>query len=105
MCISKNEISQRIADWRSLKALIEEAQNNLKAIEYEVIEFLEETEECEAKDKKGKPIRQFIGSDFKATYAEQSRETVDKEEVKKLLTEEDFQKVRKESHFGVLRIK
>ena len=42
---------------------------------------------------------------FKATYSPQSRETVDKEEVKKLLNAEQFKMVSKISVFNVLRIK
>lgn len=71
----------------------------------EIIEFLQETEECKTKDKNGKEILRYIGSDYKATYSEQVRENVDKEAVKKILSTEDFEKVRKESHFNVLRIK
>lgn len=104
MCISKQELDKKIADIRSLKALKEETENELKALEYEVIDFLTETKECETVDRKGKPIRQYIGNDFKATYTEQTRETLDKETVKKLLGKEGFEKVRKESRFSVLRI-
>lgn len=70
-----------------------------------MITFLQETEECKTTDKNGKEILQYIGSDYKATYSEQTRETVDKDAVKKILSEEEFDKVRKESHFNVLRIK
>lgn len=105
MSITKIELNQKVAEIRSLKALKEETENTISALEHEVIAFLEENEECEATDKKGKPIRQYIGADYKATYAEQTRETVNKEEVKKLLSAEDFEKVRTESHFKVLRIK
>lgn len=70
---------------RSLKALREETENAIKALEMEVISFLQETEECRTTDKNGKEILQYIGSDYKATYSEQSRETVDKEAVKKNL--------------------
>ena len=52
------------------------------------MEFLNETEGCEAVDKKGKPIRRFIGNVFKATLSKRERETVNKEEVKKLLSED-----------------
>lgn len=105
MCIAKNELNSKVAEIRSLKTLKEETENAIKALEHEVINFLDETEECEAVDKKGNPIRLFIGPDYKLTYAEQTRETVDKEAVKDLLSVEDFEKVRKESRFGVLRIK
>lgn len=105
MCITKKEVESRINEIRSLKTLKEETENAIKALEMEVIQFLSETEECKTTDKKGKEILQYIGSDFKATYAEQTRETLDKEAVKNLLSEADFNSVRKESSFKVLRIK
>lgn len=40
----------------------------------------------------------------KATYTPQERETVDKAEVKKLLSKEDYQKVSKVSYYSVLRV-
>lgn len=52
----------------------------------------------------GSPILKFIGDSRKATYSEQTRETVDKAEVKGLLSEEDYQKVSKVSRYKVLRI-
>ena len=63
-----------------------------------------ETEGCEAVDKKGKPIRRFIGNVFKATLSKRERETVNKEKVKKLLSEDDYAKVSKVSSYPVLRI-
>lgn len=104
MCITKKELNEMVAEIRSLKALKEETEDAIKALENEVISFLEETEECEALDKKGNPIRRYIGTNYKVTYAWQSRETVDKVEVKKLLNDEDYQKVSKISTYPVLRI-
>lgn len=105
MCISKKELESKIAEIRELKMMKEEIENQIKAVENDVIGFLIENDECKTEDKKGNPIRQYIGTDFKATYASQSRETVDKEAVKKLLDAEQFKKVSKISAFNVLRIK
>ena len=105
MCILKSELEKKVQEIRSLKTLKEETENAIKALELEVITFLQETEECKTTDKNGKEILQYIGSAYKATYSEQTRETVDKEAVKKILSTEQFEKVRKESHFNVLRIK
>lgn len=104
MCISAkemNETMQAIKEWEKVK---EEAEANIAPLKAKAIEFLQETEECEAVDKKGKPIRKFIGTLFKATYSPQERETVDKEEVKKLLSKEDYAKVSSVSRYSVLRI-
>ena len=70
-----------------------------------MIDFLQENPECHVTDKKGKPVLQYVGADYRATYAEQSRETVDKAEVKKLLCEDDFQKVRNVTFYHTLRIR
>lgn len=105
MCIVKSELENKIHEIKSLKMLKEETENAIKALELEVITFLQETEECKTTDKSGKEILQYIGSDYKATYSEQTRETVDKDAVKKILSTEEYEKVRKESHFNVLRIK
>lgn len=104
MCITKKELNEKVAEIRSLKALKEETEETIKALEFEVISFLQETEECAAQDKKGNPIRQYIGADYKATFATQSRETVDKTKVKSLLSDEEYQKVSKVSTYNVLRI-
>lgn len=104
MCMTvkeMNEAMEQIQEWKRVK---EEAEDNISALNAKVIEFLQETDECEAADKKGNPIRKFIGSIFKATLSVQSRETVDKAEVKKILNDEDYQKVSKVSTYPVLRI-
>lgn len=106
MCIAKKELNEKMSEIQSLKKLKEEVEDTIKALEREVIEFLEENEEeCKTTNDKGKEILKFIGNLFTATLAEQSRETVDKEKVKKLLNDEEYQKVRKVSTFPVLRIK
>ena len=85
--------------------LKEETEAEIRALENSIIEFLNDTEECETTDKKGKPIRQYIGTDYKATYSMQTRENVKKEEVKKLLTDKQYEQCIFKSSFGVLRIK
>lgn len=105
MCVSKTELDQRIRKIRNLKVLRAKVDEAIEMFENEVIDFLQETPECQIVDKKGKSILQYIGTDYKATYAEQSRETVDKAEVKKILCEEDFQKVRSVTLYHVLRIR
>jgi len=102
--MSREELNKKIAEIRSLKALKEETENEIKALENEVIDFLQETEECQTTNKKGEPILQYIGADYKATYAWQSRETVNKDEVKKILSDDEYQKVSKISTYQVLRI-
>lgn len=104
MCMTVKEMNkamEQIQEWKRVK---EEAEDNITALNAKVIEFLNETDECEAVDKKGNPIRKFIGSIFKATLSKGEREIVDKAEVRKLLNDEDYQKVSKISTYPVLRI-
>lgn len=105
MCISKTDLDQRIKKIRNLKMLKAKVDEALEQFEAEVIGFLQENPECETTDKKGNPVLQYVGADYKATYAEQLRETVNKAEVRKLLCEDDFQKVRNVTFYHVLRIK
>lgn len=106
MCITKAELNEKMEEIQSLKKIKEEAEDNIKSLEFEVTEYLKENEkECKATDNKGKEILKFIGNHFTATLADQTREIVDKEEVKKLLDYEDYQKVSKVLTFNILRIK
>ena len=105
MCMTKSELEKKVAELRSLNTLKEETVAEIREAESAIIEFLNETEECETTDKNGKPIRQYIGTDYKATYSMQTRKNVNKEAVKKLLNAEQFASVTTESTFGVLRIK
>lgn len=97
-----NEKMQEIQEWKKTK---EQAEQIISALEKEVIDFLQENEdECRTTNKKGVEILQYIGNICKATYSPQERETVNKDEVKKLLSDEDYQKVSKISRYNVLRI-
>ena len=85
--------------------LLKETEENIKALDREIIEYLSENQnECLTTNSKGKEILQFIGNLCKATYTPQERETVDKEEVKKMLSEKDYQKVSRISYYSVLRV-
>lgn len=104
MCISTNEMNETLAAYQEWKRIKEEAESNMDALKLKAMEFLNETDECETVDKKGNPIRKFTGTIFKATLSVQERESVDKSEVKKLLSAEDYKKVSKVSVYPVLRI-
>ena len=105
MCKTVKEADAIMAEIQSMKRLKEETEEAISALERDLIGFLmENEEEYKTQNKQGKDIIKFIGSVHKATYAEQSRETVDKAEVKKLLSDEDYQKVSNVSTYKVLRI-
>ena len=105
MCMTvkeMNEAMQALQEWKRVK---EEAEANITALNVQVIEFLTENEEeCKTVNKKGKEILQYIGTVCKATLSKMERETVDKEEVKRLLNKEDYQKVSKISTYPVLKV-
>lgn len=105
MCISMEEMNkamQEIKEWERIK---EEAEDNISALKANVMEFLKENETtCKTTNDKGKEIFRFVGNVHKATLSEQERETVDKKEVKKLLSDEQYLKVSKISIYPVLRI-
>lgn len=105
MCMTKSELNKAVEELRSLKTLKEETEAEIRNLESSIIEFLNDTAECEATDKNGKPIRQYIGADYKATYSTQTRENVKKDEVKKLLTDEQYAQCTTTSSFGVLRVR
>ena len=97
-----NKTMEAIQEWKRIK---EEAENNISKLNLKAIEYLTENEEeCKTTNKKGKEILQYIGNICKATLSEMERETVDKEEVKKLLSKEDYQKVSKVSRFKMLKV-
>ena len=104
MCVTMKEMNETIEKIQEWKRIKEQAENEISKLNAIAIEYLRETEECAAVDKKGNPIRLFIGIILKATLSDQSRETVNKAEVKKLLSDEDYQKVSKSSTYSVLRI-
>lgn len=104
MCMTvkeMNEAMEQIQEWKRIK---EQAEDNISALNAKVIDFLQETEECEAVDKNGNPIRKYIGTSRKATLSTGERETVDKAAVKKILSEKQYEKVSKVSVYPVLRI-
>lgn len=67
MCITRNELEKKIEELRSLKALKEETENELKALEHEVISYMTENE-----------LTEEITNNAKITYKPQSRTTLDK---------------------------
>ena len=93
MCINKDELSNRVAEIRNLKAMKEELDNQLKSLEFDVISFMKETEQSE-----------YIGTDFKVTYKPQSRTTLDKKALQGILGD-DIQSFEKVATYNVLRIR
>ncbi len=74
MCISKKELNEKVESIRSLKALKEELENELKAIENEVISYMTEN-----------GLDTEIIDTAKITYKPQSRTTLDRKNFQKFL--------------------
>lgn len=93
MCIKKIELENKIEEYRSLKALVEEAENNLKAVEREIIEYMTENS-----------LQEEFTNTSKITYKEQSRTTLDKAKLTEVLGD-GLKKYEKTTSYNVLRIK
>ena len=93
MCITKKELEEKVQDYRGLKAMKEELENELKAVEYSIIEYMTENS-----------IDTEITDTAKITYKPQSRTTLDKEKLTKILGE-DLKPFEKTTSFNVLRVK
>ena len=55
MCMTTKEMNDTMAAYQEWKRVKEEAEANMEALKLKAIEFLNETESCEAVDKKGNP--------------------------------------------------
>lgn len=105
MCITISEMNQKMEKRKSLQMQLKKMEDDIEKLDLDIIEYLmENLNDCLTTNSKGKEILQFIGNICKATYSPQERETVDKAEVKKLLSDKDYQKVSKISHYSVLRV-
>lgn len=93
MCIQKTELEKKIEEMRSLKALKEELENELKAVEHEVISYMTENN-----------LTEEIANNAKITYKEQSRTTLDKAKLTEILGD-DLKPYEKVTSYKVLRVK
>ena len=93
MCITKIELEKKIEEMRSLKALKEETENEIKALEHEVIFYMTENN-----------LTEEITNTAKVTYKPQSRTTLDKKKLEEVLGD-DLKPFEKTTFYSVLRIK
>ena len=93
MCITKKELEKKIEEMRSLNALKEETENEIKALEHEVIFYMTENN-----------LTEEITNTAKVTYKEQSRTTLDKKKLEEVLGD-DLKPYEKTTFYSVLRIK
>lgn len=93
MCMTKKELENKVQELRNLKAMKEELENELKAVEHSIIEYMVENE-----------INTEITDTAKITYKPQSRTTLDKEKLTEILGE-DLKPFEKTTSYNVLRVK
>lgn len=82
MCISKAELDEKVATIREYKSIKKDAEKNLKPLEQEVKDFMEENSQSS-----------YIGYGYSISYKEQTREDVIKEKVLELLSNPKISKV------------
>lgn len=93
MCMTKKELESKVQELRSLKAIKEELENELKAVERSIIDYMIENE-----------IDTEITETVKITYKPQSRTTLDKEKLTEVLGG-DLKPFEKTTSYNVLRVK
>lgn len=93
MCMTKKELEAKVQEFRSLKVMKEELENELKAVEHSIIEYMTENE-----------LDTEIADTAKITYKPQSRTTLDKEKLTEILGD-DLKPFEKTTSYNVLRVK
>ena len=93
MCMTKKELESKVQEFRSLKAMKEELENELKAVEQSTIESRTETDSD----------TEFV-PDPNIPYTPPSRTTLDKEKLTEILGE-DLKPFEKTTSYNVLRVK
>ena len=93
MCIKKAELESKVQELRSLKALKEETENELKSVEREIISYMVEN-----------GIDTEITDTAKITYKPQSRTSLDKKKLTEIFGD-DLKPFEKVTTYNVLRIK
>lgn len=92
MCISKVELEKKVQELRGLKAMKEELENEVKAVEHQIIEYMTENN-----------LDKEVTDSAVISYKAQTRETLDKKRLEEDLGSlEEYTKV---TSYNVLRIK
>ena len=92
MCMTKKELEEKIEEVRKYKSMAEEASNIQKALEQEIISYMNENNLTE----------EFTDS-AKISYKEQTRKSLDKKMLESKL--EDLSNYEKVTSYKVLRIR
>lgn len=92
MCISKAELENKVKQIRKIKTMQKRLENELKAVEDVVIEYMTEN-----------GLDTEITSNAKITYKPQSRTTLDKDKLTAILGD-DLKPFEKTTSYNVLRV-
>lgn len=87
MCMTIPELDKKVAVIREYKSIKKDAEKNLKPLEQEVKEYMEETNQTK-----------YIGYGYSISYKEQTREDIIKEKVLELLSNPKISKVIEDEH-------
>ena len=93
MCITKKELEKKVEELRGLKAIKEELENEVKAVEREIISYMTEN-----------GLDTEITDTAKITYKPQTRTSLDKTKLTEILGD-DLKPFEKSTSYNVLRIK
>lgn len=91
--LTRKELETKVQELRSLKAMKEELENELKSVEREIISYMTEN-----------GIDTEITDTAKITYKPQSRTTLDKGKLQEIFGE-DLKPFEKTTSYNVLRVK
>ena len=89
MCITKLELNKKVQEYREMKTLLEQVQNEVDAIKAEITLYMVENEKSEE-----------ITVDGKVTYKDSNRSAL-----QEALNTSDLKPYKKTSTFKVLRVK
>ena len=90
MCISQEKLDKTIVAIREYKSIKKEAETNLKPLEQEVKEFMEE-----------KSQTSYIGYGYSISYKEQTREDLVKEKVLELINNPRIMKAIEDENIDI----
>ena len=93
MCITKSELENKVQEIRRYKAMAEEAANIQKALEAEVIAYMNEN-----------GLTEEVTDTAKISYKAQTRTSLDKNKLIDILGD-DLKPYMSETQYNVLRIK
>lgn len=94
MCMTKKELDSKVQEYREMKTLLEQVQNEVDAIKAEITLYMVENE-----------IDTETTVDGKVTYKDSNRSSFNEDALKEALNTQDLKRYKKTSTFKVLRIK